>query len=290
MNGDNTVKTLLKPTMRSSQTTTQARFIKKYGSWAIVTGASDGIGREFAMRLAEVGLNLVLVARREKRLSDLAKSLEKSCGISCMVIALDLSATHACAQLIDETKTLDVGLVIASAGFGSSGAFIASDINQEIEMLNLNCRALMELSHHFGQRFAGQKRGGLILMSSLVAFQGVPGAAHYAATKAYVQSLAEALHEELRPLGVDVLASAPGPVQSGFGYRANMRIGNTLLPADIAQSTLNALGRTNLIRPGWLSKVLELSLKTLPRWGRVKMLAIVMGGMIITPQVKSSRK
>ncbi|MEL6179942.1 MAG: SDR family NAD(P)-dependent oxidoreductase, partial [Myxococcota bacterium] len=138
---------------------------------------------------------------------------------------------------------------------------------------------LLALTHHYGRRFAAQKRGGIILMSSLLAFQGVPRAAHYAATKAYVQTLAEGLRLELAPYTVDVLACAPGPVHSGFAERANMRMGVALKPEDIALATLSALGRRTTVRPGWLSKLLEGSLALLPRWGRVRILAQVMGGM-----------
>jgi len=116
-------------------------------------------------------------------------------------------------------------------------------------------------------------------MSSLVAFQGVPRAANYAATKAYVQSFAEALRLELKPLGVDVIASAPGPIRSGFATRASMRMGLAQTPRDVADATLAALGRRGIVRPGWLSKFLEASLMFLPRWGRVRTMGFVMAGM-----------
>ena len=106
----------------------------------------------------------------------------------------------------------------------------------------------------------------------------MPRAAHYAATKAYVQTLAEGLHIELAARGVDVIASAPGPIHSGFAARANMRMGFALKPEDVAQGTLNALGRKMTVRPGWLSKFLEAALK-LPRVLRVRIMKLVMGGM-----------
>jgi short-subunit dehydrogenase len=135
------------------------------------------------------------------------------------------------------------------------------------------------LGHHFAGRFVHQRRGGIVLMSSLVAFQGVPRAANYAATKAYVQALAEGLRLELAPQGVDVVASAPGPVVSGFGSRADMVMGNGTKPDVVARQTLEALGRRGTVRPGWLSKLLEASLALLPRWGRARMMGMVMRGM-----------
>lgn len=116
-------------------------------------------------------------------------------------------------------------------------------------------------------------------MSSLVAFQGVPRAANYAATKAYVQSLAEGVQQELRSLGVDVLAVAPGPVNSGFGARANMNISRAQTPQEVASGALKALGKSSLVRPGLLAKVLEFALTPLPRIGRVKIMAQVMSEM-----------
>ena len=116
-------------------------------------------------------------------------------------------------------------------------------------------------------------------MGSLVGFQGVPRAAHYAATKAYVQSLAEGLGRELAPEGITVLSSAPGPVASGFGDVANMRITNGVSAATVARETLDALGRTGTVRPGLLSKLLEGSLAPLPRRLRVRVLEQVMRGM-----------
>ena len=257
----------------------QTRFKERFGPWAVVTGASSGIGREFAHRLAEAGLNLVLVARRADVLAELSRELAAKHGIDARGLALDLARPDAHRSLADATDTLDVGLLVCSAGFGSSGPFIESNLDSETEMVDVNCRALMQQSHHFGSRFTARKRGGIILMSSLVAFQGVPGAANYAATKAYVQSLAEGLHHELAPLGVSVLASAPGPIQSGFAARARMTMGMAQTPRDVAQASLNALGGRTTVRPGWLAKGLELSLKTLPRWGRVRMMGVVMKGM-----------
>lgn len=251
----------------------------RYGPCAVVTGASDGIGREFARRLAVAGLDLVLVARREARLVELGEELEARHGVQARVVAVDLGSPSGVAELLERTAHLEVGLLVASAGFGTSGSFVDADLEAELQMVDVNCRAVAALAHHFGARFARQRRGGLVLMSSLVAFQGVPRAANYAATKAYVQTLAEGLRHELAPFGVDVVASAPGPIRSGFAARARMDMRMALLPSSVAYETLRALGKRGTVRPGWLSKLLELSLAILPRWGRVKVMAHVMGGM-----------
>jgi short-subunit dehydrogenase len=257
----------------------QGRFHERYGPWAVVTGASDGIGLACATYLAESGLNLVLVARRSDVLANLAKELTERHSVETLVVAADLTRPSDIDNLLTRTDALEVGLLVAAAGFGTSGTFIDSHRADELEMIDVNCRAVAALGHHFGARFAQQRRGGIVFMSSLVAFQGVPRAANYAATKAYVQSLAEGLRVELGPLGVDIVASAPGPVLSGFGERADMTMRVGLTPKTVARKTLEALGRQGIVRPGWLSKALEAALALLPRRGRVRMMGIVMGGM-----------
>lgn len=258
---------------------TRTRFRDHYGPWAVVTGASDGIGREIAICLAEAGLHVVLVARRGALLDTLAAGLREEHAVQTLVVAADLGTRAGIDAVLAQTSPLDVGLFVAAAGFGTSGPFIDGPLDEELSMIDVNCRAVAALSHTLGRRFARQKRGGMILMSSLVAFQGVPRAANYAATKAYIQSLAEGLRVELKPFGVDVLASAPGPVHSGFAARASMTMSRAVSARVVAQQTLKGLGRTGTVRPGWLSKALESSLMLLPRWGRVRMMGLVMAGM-----------
>ena len=257
----------------------QQRFRQRYGRWAVVTGASEGIGRELAKCLAETGLDLVLVARRRERLEELAGELGSSFGVKTRVLAADLGTAAGLEAVTRETEDLEVGLLVASAGFGTAGPLIDASLADELAMLNLNCGAVLALTHHFGRRFAQQKRGGVVLMSSIVAFQGTARAANYAATKAYVQTLAEGLHLELAPHNVDVLASAPGPVASGFAARADMKMGKALVPSQVGRATLSALGRRTTVRPGWLSKLLGYSLALLPRAGRMRIMALVMGDM-----------
>ncbi len=254
-------------------------FKTKYGPWALVTGASEGIGREFALELAKLGLNLVLVARRQALLEELASKLIQQHSIEVLILPCDLSENNQIQNLLKKTLGLEIGLFVASAGFGTSGSFVEADISQELIMIDVNCRAVIEMSHHFGKRFKEQGRGGIILMSSLLAFQGVPRASNYAATKAFIQTFAEGFRLEMKPLGVDVIASAPGPIISGFGAQANMKMSMGQKPSAVAKTTLMALGKQTTIRPGFLSKFLEMSLFFLPRAGRVRILAIVMKGM-----------
>ena len=255
------------------------RLKSKYGNWAIVTGASSGIGLELASQLATAGFNLVINSRHIDKLEEVEKQLKVNTSIEIKIVASDVSETEGINKIIQSTQGLNVGLLIVSAGYGTSGNFIDGSLHSEINMLKVNCEALLSLTHYYSQQFAQQKRGGIILMSSMVAFQGTPFASNYAATKAYVQTLAEGLHVELKPHGVDVLAAAPGPVESGFSQRANIKMSMSLTPSQVGVPILKALGRKTTVLPGFLTKLLVYSLRTVPRWGKVKIMKKVMGGM-----------
>lgn len=145
-------------------------------------------------------------------------------------------------------------------------------------MVELNCSSVLALTHHFAARLAERDRGAIVFLSSIVAFQGVPKSAAYAATKAVLQSLAEALRIELAPAGTDVLAVAPATVRSGFAGRAGMQMGAAASAETVARATVRSIGRRGTIRPGVLASVLEFALK-LPRWARSRIMAKVMASM-----------
>ncbi|HEU4471597.1 MAG TPA: SDR family NAD(P)-dependent oxidoreductase [Flavisolibacter sp.] len=255
------------------------RLKKGFGEWAVITGASSGIGLELTRRVAESGINVVLVARSEGKLQAIAAELATDYGITTRVIAADVSTPRGLGLVMNITKDLPVGLLVLSAGYGTSGSFLKSLVDQETDMLRVNCEAVLVLTQHFAKQFAEQRRGGIILMSSIVAFQGVPFAAHYAATKAYVQTLAEGLAKELRPFGVSVLAAAPGPVTSGFEKRAGLKMSSALKPQEVGVPILKALGKQTTVFPGGLTKLLITGLRTVPRWGKVSIMEKVMRGM-----------
>ncbi len=255
--------------------------VSDYGNWALITGASEGIGRASALALAKAGLNLVLVARREALLREVGQACE-ALGREVRIVPIDLAAHDAAAQVDEATRALDVGVLIAAAGFGTSGNFIDNARDNELAMIDVNCRSTADFAHRFGQRFAQRKRGAMVLFSSIVAFQGVPLSANYAATKAYVQSLAEGLRGELAGAGVRVISCAPGPVHTGFAKRAGMVLGNAATPEIVADSVIAALAGGNwlgTIRPGFLAKLLTFALSTLPRWGRIRVMTLIMRGM-----------
>lgn len=254
-------------------------FAAKYGPWALVTGASDGIGREIARDLAARGLNVMLVARREGALRQLATELESGFDVETDVYPADLSDPAAVAQLLSASATRDIGLLVANAGFGVIGTVGETDHAEELAMIDVNCRAVFALIHRLAAHLRERRRGGIVLLGSIVGFQGVPHSANYAATKAYIHTLAEGVRAELKPYGIDVLTSAPGPVATGFSARADMRMGNAADPAEVARSTVSALGRAATVRPGLQSKLLGHSLSTLPRSIRSLILGNIMKGM-----------
>jgi len=256
------------------------RFAARYGPWALVTGGSSGLGLAIADALAAIGLNLVLVARHGDALERAAADLRSRHRTGVRVVAVDLATVDGPQQLIDAVPDLDVGLLVAAAGFGTSGPFVATDLSTEEAMLAVNCRAVLALTRHFAPRLIERGGGGIVLLGSLVGFQGVPACASYAATKAYVQTLAEALHVELRRSNVDVIAAAPGPVHSGFAARAGMHLTRAAQPADLAVPILRALGRRGTVVPGALSRLLTFSLRMLPRPARVRVMGNVMRGMV----------
>jgi hypothetical protein len=256
----------------------------RFGPTALITGASDGIGRAFAEALAAQGLDLVLVARRETVLQGLARDLADKHGVRVEVIATDLSVPGAVAGLLTQTATETIGLLVASAGFGSVGPFLELDAGTEANMVDVNCRSVVELTHGLATRMAARGKGGVVLFSSVVGFSGAPFSATYAATKGFVQSFAEGLAVELRPRGISVLSVAPGPVGTGFAARAGMQMGKAETPGTVARGSLRALAGGGTVRPGFLAKLLGWSLGMMPRWGRVRVLGQIMKGM--TPKAK----
>lgn len=181
-----------------------------FGPWAIITGASSGIGEEFARQLAASGLHLVLVARRLWALEVLGSELARTFGIQYRTVGLDLTADDILATLSEATRDLDLGLVISNAGAMAPGNFLLMDHQALRRDLRLNVQAHLDLAHHFGQRLAQRGSGGLLLVASTVGLQGVPFAAEYAAAKAYVLALGEALHVEFQQAGVQVTVLSPG--------------------------------------------------------------------------------
>ena len=180
-----------------------------YGPWALVTGASSGIGEEFARQVAASGINVVLLARREDRLNEVAAGLKERYDVQTRVVTADLGRDGILNKITEATGDLDIGLLVSNAGAGNPGPFISLPHERLREIVQLNVIAHLDLAHHFGQRLAGRGRGGIVLVSAVAAAGGLPYMANDSATKAYPLNLGEALHAELGPAGVNVTALVP---------------------------------------------------------------------------------
>jgi uncharacterized protein len=221
-----------------------SEFTNRYGPVALVTGASSGIGKSFAERLAEIGMDLVLVARRVQRMQSLAARLQANHGVAVKVCAVDLAATSAAEQIADATASLDIGLLVSNAGFGLKGDHGTNDPRTTAEMLMVNCNAPMQLAHRFIPRLRKRGKGGIILTSSVEALIGCPYSAAYSASKAFVKSLGEALWGELTPEGIDVLAICPGATDTEALGRHGIdpaTLPNVMAPAAVAKLALENL-------------------------------------------------
>src|SRR5438270_3093800 len=220
----------------------------------LITGASSGIGEAFARKLAARGHNLFLVARSEEKLIALCNELGRSARIRAEYFPLDVSKEDSPALLFEEMKRRDlqVDLLINNAGFGSLGNFATLDLERELNMIDLNVRSLVDLTHRFIQPMRERKRGSIINVASTAGFQPVPYMATYAATKAFVLSFSEALWEENRAYGIKVMALCPGVTETGFFEAARMqkppaRASQT--PEDVVDTALRGLkhGRSHII-------------------------------------------
>src|SRR5262245_14795135 len=158
----------------------------KFGPWAIVTGASSGIGKEFARQLAASGLNLVLLARRLPLLEELGHQLENKFGVQYRAVGVDLTEDGFLEKIEAATHDLDIGLLISNAGAGIPGEFLSLERDVLLRIVRLNIIAHLDLAHHFGRRLATRGRGGMLLVSAMGAAQGIPYMANDRGTKAYV--------------------------------------------------------------------------------------------------------
>jgi short-subunit dehydrogenase len=240
-------------------------FKERYGPWALITGASSGIGAEFARQLAALGLNLILIARRKQKLDDLARQLEGTDKIMVQTIAADLSQPDFLPPIVSAIASMEVGLLVNNAGFGLAREFLDHELEKELALLDVNCRAPLILTHVLGRQMAQRKRGGVIFVSSVSGFIATPFEAHYAASKAYEIFLAEALGFELKKNGVDVLALCPGSTETEFHAVAGARSVAAMPVAPVVATAISQLGKRPVAIPYCRNRFLVYMLKVTPR-------------------------
>jgi short-subunit dehydrogenase len=235
---------------------------ERFGPWALITGASSGIGKEFARQIAASGINVVLVARRETALIEVGRSIAKDFKVQYRVIGMDLSQEGFISKLAEHAKDLDIGLVVSNAGTANAGEFLKLDRQLLQETLRLNTMAHLDIAHYFGRKLAERRRGGLILVGAMGAENGIPRIANDGGAKAYVHSLGEALHYEFKPLGVYVTVLAMGfadtPVLEKLGFDPKTLPMKPMSVEQCVSEGLNGLlkNRSRIV-PGRLNRIMN---------------------------------
>lgn len=262
-------------------------FLERYGNWAIVAGASEGLGAEYANELARRGLNLILIARREELLQTLAKQLSEKYKIRAKPLVLDLSLPDAAEQVIERTMDFDIGLLVYNAAYSAVGPLLDHTMDEHMLELHTNIHTPYKLVYLLGQHLLQRGRGGIVLMSSLSAFQGSAYISTYAATKAFNIVLAESLWEEWRSRGVDVLVCIAGAVKTpNYVASQPLKTGGlgdmTLTPKEVVSEALDALGKQPYVIPGRMNRLASFVMRyLLPRKIAIKVMGRTLREMYV---------
>jgi uncharacterized protein len=232
------------------------RFKETYGPYGLVAGGSYGLGAAFAEAIARRGLNVVLLARQEDRLSATAARLREAYDVDVVAVAVDVADYEQVKERLDELK-VSIGLLVYDAAYAPIGLFEETSEDQLARATEVNVRAPLLLAKLLSAPMIGRGRGGIVLMSSLAGSQGSPNIAAYAATKSFNAILAEGLWKELKPRGVDVLACCAGAILTpGYQHAESAKPAPGTLEAEqVAERTLNALGKGPIVIPGAVNKV-----------------------------------
>lgn len=252
------------------------RFRQRYGPWALVAGASEGLGAEFARQIAARGVHLVLVARRPEPLADRARALSAEFGVEAVPVSLDLSASDVWERLAPALADRDVGLLVYNAAASLIGPFLDQALADQLRIVATNCRTPLVLTHELGRRMAARRRGGIVLVTSMAGRQGAPHVVAYGASKAFQLVLGEGLWEELGAHGVDVLAACAGATRTPAYLATNPDEAGLFKPKampvePVVAEALAALGRTPSTVTGRFNRFAAFVLgRVLPRSAAVR--------------------
>lgn len=249
----------------------------RYGEWALVTGASAGIGVEFARALARDGVSVVLTARREDRLKELAATLEQTYRVSTRVIPLDLGQPGAAEKLAERVADLDIAILVNNAGFGYAGRFHKQDPARLRSMIELNCAAPVVLTSRLLPSMLKHRKGAVIITGSVAGAQPVPFNNVYSGTKAFDRNFGEGLWAELLGSGVDALVIEPGPTDTEFQAAAHETAHPGEPPANVVAVALEALGRQSAVVSGWGNWLQS----TTVRWAPRSLVALLAGRVML---------
>eukprot|EP01135_Chromosphaera_perkinsii_P007323 Nk52_evm1s777 gene=Nk52_evmTU1s777 len=231
-------------------------FKGSYGEWALITGATSGIGEEFARQVAAEGLNVVLVARNKEVLKQKAEALEAEYGISTLCVSADMSKEEDIEKVMTETKHLEVGLLIPNVGLETLGPILNVPIERHLQVVKVNCDAVLRMVHHFSRDMVTRGRGGILLVASVSAHGPNPYMATYGGSKAFVLNFGISLSHEMKTKGVDVTVLSPGPTETpmigNVKHVVDFSKGPTSImePKDVALAGLEALGKKPVVIPG----------------------------------------
>jgi hypothetical protein len=258
--------------IESMQVMNKNHLKKRYPGYALITGASGGLGEEFAEQLAKEGVDLVLVARRKEELEKISKRLTEKYKIKTKIISQDVSELDSAKKIKSELEkdSIQVSMLINNAGYGTYGNFIELDFDKELKMIDLNCRAPIALTRLFAPEMVKRKNGAIIFLSSIGAYQPTPFWATYGATKAFNLMIGEALWAELKPHHVDVISLSPGFTKTQFQANAsNTKTPEPLTgwsePKDVVSECLSNLGKDLSVVPGFMNFLATWSMRFTPR-------------------------
>ena len=243
-------------------------FKEKYGPWALVTGATSGIGQAISEELASKGINIVLVARKRPELEAKAAVLSSKYNIETQIISADLATEDGIDKVKTSTSELTIGLLTLAAGLEVNGAFETNNIQKEIKVVHININATLQLTHHFAEKMVANGSGGILLVASLSGHMPNPYFANYAGTKAYVLNFGASLYGELKPKGVDVTVLSPGltntPMTQDNGVDWSKTPMQAMSPEKVAEVGVNSLGKKLVAIPGAKNKMMAAMAKHSP--------------------------
>jgi short-subunit dehydrogenase len=263
------------PPREKSSPAAESQFNKRYGTWALIAGASEGLGAAFARALAKQDVNLVLVARRKEPLEALAEEVRAASGMEVRCYDGDLASAPFLEKLRTECRSLDLGVVVCNAAQSPIGDFVTRDTDDLSRVVDVNVRAPLLLLRGLLPEMVSRKRGAVILMSSMTGHVGTPRIAAYAASKAFLRVLAESLWYELKDKGIDVIACSCGAVRTpGYATAAGREAPGTLNPDRVVKRAMLGLGAGPVVMPGYINKIAtQVMTRLLPKWMAISILA-----------------
>ncbi len=232
--------------------------LEKYGKWAIITGASSGIGKAFAEDAAAQKMNLILVSNEENDLQNVCNDIKEKSGVEAIACCTDLAKPESIQVILNHAKGKDIGLLINDASYGIHGKFIDTPLVQYNHLINVNINAYVALTHAILPEMIARKNGAVIMVSSLNSFSPIAESAIYTATKVFELYFGAALAEEVKEHNIDVLVVMPGPTRTGFQERAGTKVNSmALTPEELVAGAWPCLGKKMVYIPGIFNKLIS---------------------------------